>query len=43
MIQQIDNVPGNRFVFIVDMLESLKAYTGEEIKLDEWDIMSLKR
>lgn len=41
IIQLIDNVPDNRLVFIVDMLESLKAYAGEEIELDEWDLQMI--
>lgn len=41
IIQLIDNVPDNRLVFIVDMLESLKAYEGEEIELDEWDLQMI--
>lgn len=38
IIQLIDDVPDNRLIFIVDMLESLKAYAGEEIEPDEWDL-----
>lgn len=38
IIQLIDDVPDNRLVFIIDMLESLKAYAGEEIEPDEWDL-----
>ena len=38
IIQLINDVPDNRLVFIVDMLESLKAYAGEEIEPDEWDL-----
>ena len=41
IIQLIDNVPDNRLVFIVDMLESLKAYAGEEIEPDEWDLQMI--
>lgn len=37
IIQLIDDVPENRLVFVVDMLESLKAYAGEAIEPDEWD------
>lgn len=37
IMQLIDNVPDNRLVFVVDMLESLKAYAGEAIEPDEWD------
>lgn len=41
IIQLIDNVPDNRLVYIVDILESLKAYanepTAETTEPDEWD------
>lgn len=38
IMQLINDVPDNRLVFIVNMLESLKAYAGEEIEPDEWDL-----
>lgn len=38
IMQLIDNVPDNKLVFIVDMLESLKAYAGETIEPDAWDL-----
>lgn len=38
VIQLIDDVPDNKLVFIVSMLESLKAYAGESIAPDEWDL-----
>ena len=41
IIQLINDVPDNRLVFIVDMLESLKAYAGEEIEPDEWDLQMI--
>ena len=41
IIQLINDVPDNRLVFIVDMLESLKAYAGEEIAPDEWDLQMI--
>lgn len=41
IIQLIDDVPDNRLIFIVDMLESLKAYAGEEIEPDEWDLQMI--
>ena len=34
----IDAVPDSKLVFVVNMLESLKAYAGEEIEPDEWDL-----
>ncbi len=41
IIQLINDVPDNRLVFIVDMLESLDAYAGEEIEPDEWDLQMI--
>ena len=28
--------------FVVEMLESLKAYAGEEIEPDEWDLQMIE-
>lgn len=41
VIQLINNVPDNKLVFVIDMLESLKAYAGEEIEPDEWDLQMI--
>lgn len=38
VIQLINNIPDNKLIFVVDMLESMKAYAGEEIEPDEWDL-----
>lgn len=38
IMQLIDDVPDSKLVFVIDMLESLKAYAGEEIEPDEWDL-----
>lgn len=43
IIQLIDDVPDNRLVFIVDMLESIRAYAGEEIEPDEWDLQMISQ
>ena len=37
VIQLINDVPDNKLVFVVHMLESMKAYAGEAIEPDEWD------
>lgn len=46
IIQLIDNVPDNRLVYIVDILESLKAYanepTAEAAEPDEWDMAMIR-
>lgn len=38
VLQLIDDVPDNKLIFVVNMLESLKAYAGEAIEPDEWDL-----
>lgn len=37
-MQLLEDIPENKLVFIVDMLENIKAYAGEEIEPDEWDL-----
>ena len=41
-MELIYGIPDRRLVFIVDMLESLKAYAGEEIPPDEWDLQIIQ-
>lgn len=41
VIQLIDDVPDNKLIFVVNMLESLKAYAGEDIEPDEWDLQMI--
>lgn len=41
VIQLINDVPDNKLIFVIDMLESLKAYAGEEIEPDEWDLQMI--
>ncbi len=43
VIQLLDGIPENKLIFVVDMLESLKAYAGEEIEPDEWDLEMIER
>lgn len=40
-IQLIESIPDSKLTFVVDMLENLKAYAGEEIAPDEWDLKML--
>lgn len=42
-IQLLDGIHENKLIFVVDMLESLKAYAGEEIEPDEWDLEMIER
>lgn len=43
ILQLIDDVPENKLVFVIDMLESLKGYAGEAIEPDEWDLKMIKQ
>lgn len=38
ILQLIEDVPDNKLIFIVNMLESLRAYADETIEPDEWDL-----
>lgn len=42
-IQLLEGIPENKLIFVVDMLENLKAYAGEEIEPDEWDLEMIER
>lgn len=42
VMQLIDDVPDSKLIFVVNMLESLKAYAGEEIEPDEWDLQMIE-
>ena len=37
-IQLLNSIPENKIIFVIDMLESMKAYAGEEIQPDDWDL-----
>ena len=41
ILQLVNDIPEYRLVFVVNLLESLKAYAGEEIEPDEWDLQML--
>lgn len=43
IMQLIGDVPDNRLIFVVDMLESLKAYAGEEIVPDDFDLQLIEQ
>lgn len=38
VIQLIEDIPENKLIFVIDVLENLKAYAGELIEPDEWDL-----
>lgn len=38
VIQLIEDIPEHKLVFVIGVLESLKAYAGEMIEPDEWDL-----
>ncbi|MCM1245116.1 MAG: hypothetical protein NC293_05650 [Roseburia sp.] len=42
-IQLLEDIPESKLFFVVDMLENLKAYAGEEIEPDEWDLEMIER
>ena len=42
IMQLIEDVPEGKLVFIINMLESLKSYAGEEIEPDEWDLQMIR-
>ena len=41
VLQLIHDVPDDKLIFVVDMLESLRAYAGETIEPDEWDLQMI--
>ena len=41
VLQLIADIPDIKLHFVVEMLESLKAYAGEEIEPDEWDLQMI--
>lgn len=41
VLQLIDGIPDIKLHFVVEILESLKAYAGEEIEPDEWDLQMI--
>lgn len=43
VLQLIDNIPEQKLFFVIDMLESLKAYAGEEIEPDNWDLKMINQ
>ncbi|MCC8059662.1 MAG: hypothetical protein LIO81_02300 [Clostridiales bacterium] len=43
VIQLISDIPDNKLVFVVDVLESLRAYAGETIQPDEWDLQMIEQ
>ncbi len=43
VLQLIDDIPEQKLFFVIDMLESLKAYAGEEIEPDKWDLQMINQ
>ena len=41
IMQLIEDMPDKKLVFVINMLESLKSYAGEEIVPDEWDLQMI--
>ncbi|MCM1184298.1 MAG: hypothetical protein NC337_13085 [Roseburia sp.] len=38
VLQLIEDIPEHKLTFVVEVLESLKAYAGERVEPDEWDL-----
>ncbi len=38
VIQLISDIPDDKLVFVVDVLESMRAYAEEDIEPDDWDL-----
>ena len=38
ILQLVEDIPENKLIFVINVLESLKAYAGETIAPDEWDL-----
>lgn len=43
VLQLIEGIPDIKLHFVVEMLESLKAYAGEEIEPDKWDFQMISQ
>lgn len=41
IMQLIKDIPDYKLVFIINILEDLKGYAGEEIEPDEWDLQMI--
>ena len=41
ILQLIDDISDNRLIFVVNLLESLKAYAGEAVEPDDWDLQMI--
>lgn len=41
ILQLIDDIPDYKLVYIIGILESLKAYAHEEAEPDEWDLQMI--
>ncbi len=41
VLQLIDDIPDNKLIFVIDVLESLKAYAGETIEPDDLDLQMI--
>ena len=42
IMELIDGIPDRKLVYIVDILEAVRAYAGEEIPPDEWDLQMIQ-
>lgn len=42
IMQLINTMPDNKLIFVVNILEEMKAYAGEAIEPDEWDLAMIE-
>lgn len=42
IMELIDGIPDRKLVYIVDILEAVRVYAGEEIPPDEWDLQIIQ-
>ena len=42
VLQLINDIPDYKLLYVVSVLESIKAYAGEEIQADEWDLKMIE-
>lgn len=43
VLQLINNIPEQKLYFVINMLESLKAYADEEVEPDMWDLQMIEQ
>ncbi len=39
----LKEIPDNKLIFVINVLENLRGYAGEEVEPDEWDLEMISR